>query len=173
MVNYRRARIPGATYFFTTTVGNRGSNLLIEHIDALRDSFDKVKEQSPFDIDAVVVLPDHVHTIWTLPADDHNFSTRWRGIKSRFTHCLVEKGVTIHRDQRGEYNLWQRRFWEHMIRNETDFARHVDYIHYNPVKHGLVTYPTMWEWSSIHRYIRVGLIPANWAVDPGEGNFGE
>jgi putative transposase len=173
MVNYRRARIAGGTYFFTTTVRNRGPNLLIRHIHALRSAFREVMRQSPFALDAIVVLPDHLHTIWTLPIDDHKFSTRWRGIKSRFTRLLVREGVPLQRDSRGEYNLWQRRFWEHMVRDEADFARPVDYIHYNPAKHGLVRDPKPWRWSSVHRYIRLGFIPADWAVDPGEGVFGE
>ena len=173
MVNYRRARIPGGTYFFTITLRNRRSGLLIKHLDALRSAFREVRHQSPFALDAAVVLPDHLHTIWTLPAGDHDFSTRWRGIKSRFTRLLVRRGEPLQRDSRGEYNLWQRRFWEHTVRDETDFARHVDYIHYNSVRHGLVTKPTAWRWSSIHRYIRLGLVPADWALDPGEGEFGE
>ena len=127
MVNYRRARIPGGTYFFTITLRNRRSGLLIKHIDALRSAFREVRRQSPFALVAAVVLPDHLHTIWTLPAGDHDFSTRWRGIKSRFTRLLVRRGEPLQRDSRGEYNLWQRRFWEHTVRDETDFARHVDY----------------------------------------------
>ena len=129
MVNYRRARTPGATYFFTVALRNRRVGLLIKHIHALRRyAFREARRQTPFGIDAVVILPDHLHTIWTLPADDHNFSTRWRAIKSRFTRSLIQQGVPLQPNSRGEYNLWQRRFCEHLVRDETDFGRHVDYI---------------------------------------------
>ena len=173
MVNYRRARLPGATYFFTVTLRDRRSRKLTDHVDALREEVKCVKRRWPFRIDAVVVLPDHLHTIWTLPEGDTDFSKRWRAIKARFTRCLVKRGIALVHDRRGEYELWQRRFWEHLIRDEQDFARHVDYIHYNPVKHGWVARPLGWRWSSIHRYVRLGLLPPDWAAVPEEGGFGE
>ena len=173
MVNYRRAPIPGATYFSTVTLRNRRSDFLVTYVDALRSAFGEARRRSPFTIDAIVVLPDHLHTIWTLRPDDHDFSGKWRFLKSRFTRSLIRKGASLKRDSRGEYDLWQRRFWEHLIRDENDFARHVDYIHYNPVKHGLAVTPQSWKWSSIHRYIHLGIMPADWATDPGEGGFGE
>jgi putative transposase len=121
-----------------------------------------------------VVLPDHLHAIMTLPDSDADFSGRWRRIKSLFTHRLVASGVAISRNDRGEFALWQRRFWEHTIRDEADFERCADYIHYNPVKHGHVASPADWPHSSLHRYVRGGILPADWG-GAGEinGNFGE
>ena len=173
MVNYRRARVPGATYFFTVTLKDRRDDLLVTHIDVLRLTFRAVRQQKPFRLDAIVVLPDHLHTIWTLPDGDADFSSRWQAIKARFTRSLNNRGEATKRNARGEFDIWQARYWEHIIRDDSDFERHVSYIHYNPVKHSLVTCPTDWRWSSVHRYIRQGLIPATWAVDPGEGGYGE
>jgi len=121
----------------------------------------------------MVVLPDHIHALWTLPDGDADYSSRWLAIKARFSRALVRDGVHLVRDHRGEYDLWQRRFWEHLFRDETDFARHVDYIHYNPVKHGLVASPREWRFSSIHRYVRLGIIPPDWGGADEDGDFGE
>ena len=154
MVQYRRARIPGGTYFFTATLRDRRSKLLVEHIDVLRSAFRKTLRQRPFAIRAVVVLPDHVHSIWTLPADDADYAGRWLSIKSDFTRRLVKAGVRLDRNTRGEYALWQRRYWEHTIRDELDFQRHADYIHFNPVKHGWVKRVRDWPYSSFHRWVR-------------------
>ncbi|MFZ4792435.1 MAG: REP-associated tyrosine transposase [Candidatus Competibacteraceae bacterium] len=173
MVHYRRAYIPGASYFFTVTLRNRRSQLLVEHVDVLRAAVHTVKQLSPFTLDAAVILPDHLHMIWTLPEGDSDFSGRWRAIKARFTHALVDQGVALHRNPRGEYDLWQRRFWEHWLRDEVDFGRHVDYIHYNPVKHGHADRPAAWPWSSIHRYIETGILSPDWASTAEEGDFGE
>jgi putative transposase len=118
--------------------------------------------ERPFIIDAIVILPDHLHTLWTLPEGDADYSGRWRAIKSRFTHSLLASSVSLTRDNRGEYLLWQRRFWEHTIRDELDFTHHVDYCHWNPIKHGCVQYLADWPYSSFHRYVRYGLLPANW-----------
>ncbi|MGH8514840.1 MAG: REP-associated tyrosine transposase [Gammaproteobacteria bacterium] len=185
MVNYRRARVPGATYFFTVTLRDRRSRMLTDHVDALREVVKCVRRRWPFRIDAVVVLPDHLHTIWTLPEGDADFSKRWRAMhprramqaqsmglafKARFTRRLVMRGIALAHDRRGEYALWQRRFWERLIRDAQDFACHVDY---NPVKHGWVARPLDWRWSSIHRYIRLELLPPDWAAVPEEGGFGE
>ena len=120
----------------------------------LRSVIRDVRRQRPFIIDAAVVLPDHLHTVWTLPGGDADFSGRWRAIKAGFSRALVRRGLPLVRDRRGEYDLWQRRFWEHLVRDDEDFARHVDYIHHNPVKHGLVTDPIDWRWSSIHAFVR-------------------
>ncbi len=122
-----------------------------------------------------MILPEHVHTIWTLPSGDEDFSGRWKRIKAHFTHRLVAAGVPVARRRNGEYALWQRRFWEHTIRDEKDFERHVDYVHFNPVKHRLVSRVSDWRHSSFHAYVRRGLLPADWAgdVDEATTDFGE
>ena len=124
----------------------------------------------------MVVLPDHLHVIWTLPEDDANFATRWRLIKSRFSHAIpAGESVSNSRLTKGERGIWQRRFWEHTIRDENDFARHVDYIHINPVKHGLVTRVVDWPYSSFHRLVKLGVYPEDWAGDVANlsSDFGE
>jgi putative transposase len=175
MVHYRRNLIPGGTFFFTVTLADRRSKILVEQIACLRSTFREVRRRRPFTIDAIVVLPDHLHIVMTLPRKDSDFSGRWRHIKSLFTRNVVAQGVTIKRNQRGEYPLWQRRFWEHTVRDEADLANHVDYIHYNPVKHSLVSRVSDWPFSSFHRYVRHGLLPEDWAgvVEGGTGDFGE
>lgn len=176
MVQYRRNRLPGGTYFFTVTLRDRRSEVLVDHVDLLREAFRAVRRSRPFSMDAVVVLPDHLHTIWVLPPGDHDYPGRWRAIKSRFIRLLVKQCVDLQRNARGEYGLWQRRYWERTIRGEEDYARHVDYIHYNPVKHGLAKRPADWRYSSFHRYVRLGMLPEDWASEPKEGRdnrFGE
>jgi putative transposase len=175
MVRYRRNFVPGGTYFFTVTLADRTSSALIQHADALRMAFRIARHERPFAIDAIVILPDHLHAVWTLPPDDSDFSGRWRRIKAHFTHRLVAAGVPLKCHRNGEYALWQRRFWEHTIRNESDFKRHVDYIHFNPVKHRMVNRVREWPYSSFHVYVRRGLLPADWAGDVGEPmkDFGE
>jgi putative transposase len=175
MVNYRRALVPGGTFFFTVTIADRHSSILIENIRSLRQAFRTTRQERPFTIEAVVILPDHLHAIMTLPQDDPDFSGRWRRIKSLFTRHIIAGGSRIERDQRGEYSLWQRRFWEHAIRDERDFVGHVDYIHYNPVKHGLVSQASNWPYSSFHRYLRKGWLPADWGVttEIASRDFGE
>jgi putative transposase len=176
MVQYRRNRIAGGSYFFTVTLRDRHARLLTAHIDALRESFRTVRARHPFTLDAVVVLPEHLHAVCTLPAADADYSGRLRRIKAMFTRALVTRGVPLHRDSRGEYALWQRRFWEHTIRDEDDLRRHVDYIHFNPVKHGLVRAVQNWPHSSFHRYVKQGLLPADWGglvAGENSGSFGE
>lgn len=165
MVAYRRVRIAGASYFFAVTLRDRGSDMLVARADDLRMADREVRQQRPFSIAAAVILPDHLHMIWTLPPDDCDYSGRWRAIKSRFSQALVLGGIHLQRNGGGEYDLWQRRFWEHTLRNEDDFSRHVNYIRYNPVKHGYVSIPAAWPLSSIHRDIRAGIIPLDWAGD--------
>jgi putative transposase len=172
MVNYRRVRVPGSTYFFTVTLHNRGTDVLAARSDLLREVFRSVRQRRPFVIDAVVVLPDHLHTLWTMPEGDSDYSGRWRAIKAQFSRALANDGVSLVRNRRGGYDLWQRRFWEHMIRDDDDFVRHVDYIHYNPVKHGLVENPFDWRWSSIHAYARKSII-ADWHCGEQDGSFGD
>ncbi len=176
MVRYRRNRLAGGTYFFTLTLADRRSRLLTEHVDHLRAAIRAVRKARPFTIDAIVVLPDHLHIMMMLPDGDPDFSTRLRLIKRRFTDGLAASNVPVARLVNGERALWQRRFWEHTIRDEHDFARHVDYIHFNPVKHGLVTRVRDWPYSSFHRYVRRGLLPNDWGGDvrsESDGNYGE
>ncbi len=176
MVAYRRNYVPGGTYFFTVTLRDRRSRILIEQIDLLRTAFKDVVRKRPFTIDAIVVLPEHLHAVMTLPAGDADYSGRWRAIKSAFSRSLVKSGYAIPKDRRGEYRLWQRRFWEHTIWDEEDLQAHVDYTHYNPVKHGLSGRAADWPYSSIHRFIRRGWVAADWGTAPesfSESDFGE
>ena len=165
MVNYRRNLVPGGTYFFTATLQDRSSDLLVANIALLRDSFRITRKKRPFQHDAVVILPDHLHCIWTLPPDDADYAHRWRLIKSHFSRSLMNKGVISKRNQKGEYDVWQRRFWEHTIRDEADYQTHVNYIHFNPVKHSLVSRIADWPYSSFHRFVRLGHIESDWAGD--------
>jgi putative transposase len=165
MPHYIRAYVPGGTYFFTVNLLERERRLLVEHIDALRNAFRIVKQQRPFRIDAIVILPDHLHCIWTMPPDDCDFSTRWRLIKSAFSGTIDPgERISRRRQVKSERGVWQRRFWEHAIRDEEDFDRHFDYIHYNPVKHGWVKRVSEWPHSSFHRFVRLGFYPENWAA---------
>ncbi|MBN8935011.1 MAG: transposase [Rhizobiales bacterium] len=175
MVRYRRNFVPGGTYFFTVTLADRTSSALVDHVNALRTSFRIARRERPFTVDAIVILPDHLHCIWTLPPGDSDFSGRWKRIKAHFTHRLVAAGAPVKRYGNGEYRFWQRRFWEHTIRNEIDFERHVDYVHFNPVKHKLVHQANEWPYSSFHAYVRRGLLSADWAGDVDESmmDFGE
>jgi putative transposase len=175
MVQYRRNFVPGGVYFFTVTLADRTSSALVGNVAALRMAFRIARQERPFTIDAIVILPDHLHTIWTLPSGDSDFSGRWRRIKAYFTHRLVAAGAPVKRHRNGEYALWQRRFWEHTVRNEIDFEGHVDYVHFNPVKHRLVGRVRDWPYSSFHGYVRQGLLPADWAGDVGDStmDFGE
>jgi putative transposase len=164
MTEYRRYRVKGGTYFFTVNLAERKRKLLTEYIDALRGAFREIKQAHPFRIEAIVVLPDHLHTLWTLPEDDDDFSLRWRQIKSAFSR-QIEKDENVSKSRVGkqERGIWQRRFWEHAIRNELDYARHADYIHFNPVKHGYVRQVAEWPYSSFHRYVELGLCSSDWA----------
>ena len=138
-MRYRRAKIYGGTYFFTVNLAERGRTLLVDHIEHLRNAVRLVTSRHPFVIDAIVILPDHIHALWTLPEGDADYSTRWALIKAGFSRGL-ERGELIRRSRlrKGDRGIWQRRFWEHAIRDDRDFERHLDYIHYNPVKHGFV-----------------------------------
>jgi len=168
-MHYRRAHACGGTFFFTVNLADRSSRMLVEHIDALRDAVRAVKQRHPFEIDAWVVLPDHMHAVWTLPPDDGDFSIRWMLIKAAFSRA-IERGENIRRSRmkKRERGIWQRRFWEHQIRDEDDLANHIDYVHINPVKHGHTARASDWPYSSIHRYIRQGELTADWACDSDE-----
>jgi putative transposase len=164
MPDYRRNRVPGGTYFFTANLQNRDSSLLVERIDALRQAVRRVRELMPFHIDAWVVLPEHMHTLWTLPEGDADFPRRWQAIKMLFsTSTPTGETLTETRRHRGERCIWQRRYWEHTIRSDRDYAAHIDYIHFNPVKHGLVSDVAAWPYSSFHRCVRMDLYPPAWA----------
>jgi putative transposase len=175
MPNYRRAFVPGGCWFFTVNLLERRKTLLVDHIDALRAVVAKTRERYPFVIDAVVVLPDHIHAVWTLPPGDADFSLRWRLIKQRFARELPKhERISAVRRARHERGIWQRRFWEHLIRDEVDYARHVEYCYINPVKHGLVSRVHDWPHSSFHRDVRAGIVPQDWAGDvDASGAFGE
>ena len=175
MVRYRRNYLAGGTFFLTATLADRHSRMLVEQISALRLAFSRTRKEHPFSIDAIVVLPDHLHIMMTLPPDDANFSTRLSLIKRRFTAGVLQSGLSVGRHSNGELALWQRRFWEHTIRDDKDFERHADYIHYNPVRHGLVAAVRDWPYSSFHRYVRLGLLPGDWGghVRDGRVEFGE
>lgn len=171
----RRERVAGATYFFTVNSADRRIPLLVNHIGILREVMRKVMIHHPFHINAMVVLPEHLHAIWTLPEGDNDFSTRWMLIKSGFSRYLQKnEPCNTHQPAKVGRDIWQRRFREHLIRDSTDLEKHIAYIHYNPVKHGLVRHPSDWLYSSVHRYISEGLIPAGWTTDGGMlGEYGE
>ena len=175
MPNYRRAFVPGGCWFFTVNLLERRNALLVDRIDALRDAVEKTRSRYPFVIDAMTVLPDHIHAVWTLPPGDADFSLRWRLIKSRFAQAMPkQESLSRVRKARGERGIWQRRFWEHLIRDEADYARHVEYCYINPVKHGLVARVCDWSYSSFHRDVRAGIVPLDWAGDAEQrGEFGE
>ena len=176
-MKYRRADISGGTYFFTINLADRKSSLLVDEIDKLRSSINKVKQNKPFVLDAMVVLPDHIHLLMTLPEDDNDFPTRIMLIKSGFSRQIPKtENIRESRTSKRERGIWQRRYWEHLIRDETDFERHVDYIHYNPVKHSYVEQAALWEFSTIHRYIEKGIISPDWGSNqdlPLNTTFGE
>jgi putative transposase len=176
MTDYRRNFIRGATYFFTVNLANRQSNLLTDNIELLREAFRATRLRHPFDIQAMVVLPEHLHAIWTLPDNNADYSTRWRLIKSHFSRNLPDfENINASRLNKSERGIWQRRYWEHTIRDDMDFERHVDYIHINPVKHGLVAQAADWPHSSFHQYVKDGILPSDWAgvSSDGDGKFGE
>jgi putative transposase len=175
MSYYRRAKIEGGTYFFTVTLADRSGDLLIREIDRLRRVYRSVQESRPFETDAICILPDHLHAIWSLPAADADFATRWSLIKSGFSRGFPAAPRSASKIVRCEKGIWQRRYWEHAIRDDADLNRHVDYIHFNPVKHGLVSRVCDWQHSSFHQHVKRGLLPADWGGDARNisGAFGE
>ena len=178
MPNYRRQFEPGGTFFFTVVTAQR-RNLFVDDTARayMRNAISTVRARQPFDILAIVLLPNHIHCIWTLPEDDANFSARWSCIKRLFT----KQWIADHRDQvavsptrreHRECGVWQKRFWEHRIRDEEDMIRHVNYIHYNPVKHGLVQCAHAWAHSSFHRWVKEGYYREDWLCDCDGGRVG-
>lgn len=171
MPRYSRPRLPGATIFFTVCLAERGSTALTDNVEALRLAIAQTRRERPFTIDAFVVLPDHLHCLWTLPPGDAGYSTRWGAIKARFSMAArragftpppptgrANGGVNPALRRKGQVGLWQNRFWEHHIRNDRDFADHLHYCWWNPVKHGFVDHPESWPFSSVHRDRRTGVI---------------
>ncbi len=178
MPDYRRAWVPGGTFFFTVVTYGRRPILTGEAARvALRHAMARTRHDHPFELDAIVILPDHLHAIWTLPVGDADFSTRWRLIKARFTRGWlpsdeargggISSRPTFVRASRGERDVWQPRFWEHAIRDEGDLERHLDYVHYNPVKHGLAGCPHGWAWSSFGRLAGESVYRADWRCGCG------
>jgi putative transposase len=197
MPEYQRAAIEGGTYFFTVVTNNRQPVLTHATVrQSLREGIQEVRQSLPFIIEAWVLLPDHLHAIWTLPEGDSNYQARWaiikRAVSKRWINMTSDNSQNMVRKthptfassklnaslhKRKESGFWQRRFWEHAIRDEEDFHRHLDYIHWNPVKHGYVSSQMDWPYSTFHRFVAQGLYPANWGggvvADYSSDNFGE
>jgi len=172
MSKYRRALVPGGTFFFTV-VTHRRQPILTETCSRqfLRTAFREVQDERPFTIDAIVLLPDHLHCVWSLPPGDADFPTRWRQIKKRFTQQYLDAGlpevaVSASREHQGDRGVWQRRYYEHLIRDELDLKRCIDYLHLNSVKHRLVERVRDWPWSSFHRFVRLGEYDIDWGGSP-------
>jgi putative transposase len=175
MPNYRRNRVPGGTYFFTVNLHDRRSDLLVVQIDALREAVRQARTKAPFHIDAWVVLPDHLHCLWTLPENDADYSGRWKSIKTSFSKSLpaTEQRSAVN-VRRGERGIWQPRYWEHTIRGDRDYGAHMDYVHFNPVKHGYVDHAADWPFSSFQRCVADGIYPLDWLGSKAElGHVGE
>jgi putative transposase len=168
MPEYRRSFLPGGTFFFTVVTYHRQPILTTAEARALlHAAWIDVNERMPFATDAICLLPDHLHCILTLPEGDSNYSLRWGEIKKIFSKAYIQQiGPGVHRNEsrqkRGEAAIWQRRFWEHTIRDLDDYQRHSDYLHFNPVKHGLVENVADWAWSSFHRFVKMGYYPPGW-----------
>ena len=173
-MRYRRADVEGGTYFFTVNLAERKRTLLAEQLAILRTAMREVSSRHPYRTDALVILPDHLHAIWTLPTGDRDFATRWALIKAGFSRRIAAgERRSGSRTMKGERGIWQRRYWEHLIRDELDFARHADYIHFNPVKHGHVTRAVDWPHSTFHRHVEAGVYPLDWGGAVEDGRFGE
>ncbi len=171
MPDYRRYFVPGATYFFTVvTDGRRPLFARPEARNLLRQVTKECRDRWPFSIDAVVLLPDHWHALWTLPTGDEAYPTRLGWLKKEFTKRWLAQGgneatVSEGRSADGRRGVWQPKYWEHTIRDETDFENHADYIHYNPVKHGYVTRAADWLWSSFHKWVGEGVYDPAWGTE--------
>ncbi|MGI3165287.1 REP-associated tyrosine transposase [Pseudooceanicola sp. 200-1SW] len=174
MASYLRPRLPGATIFFTVCLRETGSALLSHEVTALREAVMVERLRRPFHIDAWVVLPDHLHCLWTLPPGDAAYPLRWQAIKAEFSKRVKDRvAISPGRLRRGEVGIWQRRYWEHHIRDARDYHRHLRYCWADPVRHGLVARAADWEFSSFHREVRQGWVEADWAGAVPEGNYGE
>ena len=174
-MQYRRTQIKGGYYFFTVNLADRKSDLLVRKIDDLRAVLTDVKKGHPFSIVSMVVMPEHLHAIWRLPENDDNYPQRWSLIKAGFSR-RQNSGESIQKSRRSkrERGIWQRRYWEHFIRDEKDLQKHIDYIHYNPVKHGWVEQAAEWPYSTLPRYIERGILPPDWGgTESADRGFGE
>jgi len=175
-VQYRRNFQPGGTYFFTLVTADR--HHLFANPDAialLQTVVREVKTERPFRSEAWVILPDHLHMIWTLPPRDADYSGRWSKIKSQFTRRWLASGgaereVSIGKQRDRRRGVWQPKFYEHTIDSDDEFIEHVEYVHYNPIKHGYVTRPIDWLHSSFHAYVKRGVYPPTWACGPGDAS---
>ena len=165
MPDYRRAWHPGGTYFFTVNLLQRqGNDLLTRHIEQLRAVVKSVRQRHPFKVHGWVVLPEHLHCVIELPPHDTDYAMRWRLIKMDFPKTLPRaERLSAVRIRRGERGIWQRRYWEYLIRDERDYQAHMDYVHINPLKHGLVKCVADWPYSTFHRLVAEGVYPVNWA----------
>jgi putative transposase len=166
-MDYRRYYQAGGTYFFTAVTESRRP-LLIEHIERLRAAFRHVRQRYPFALDTIVVLPDHLHALWRLPEGDHDYSLRWMVLKRKFSSALQLQPSTLSQASKREKGVWQRRFWEHAIRDEEDWRRHLDYLRYNPVKHRSADAPLAWPYSSFSRWVREGPYEPDWGASEPE-----
>ena len=166
MTEYRRFQLPGATWFFTVNLAERtGNRRLVEYVEVLRAAFRRALSERPFRVDAIVVLPDHLHSIWTLPPGDEDFSSRWRMIKEQFSRGVPrDERITASRSARRERGIWQRRFWARALTSQADLNNHMDYVHWNPVKHGHAARPIAWPYSSLRRLIEAEVYEREWAL---------
>jgi putative transposase len=182
--DYRRVIIPGGTFFFTLITFERKPILTSELArGVLHSAFQNTKGRYLFQLPAICLLPDHLHCIMNLPTGDIDYSKRWSSIKGLFTINYIKAGGedgsrNNSRIKKGEAAIWQRRYWEHTIRDEKDYERHFDYIHYNPIKHGLVSKPSDWLYSSFHKYLKLGYYDQDWGcIEPKDfdkiENYGE
>jgi len=170
MPNYRRVWVPGGTYFFTVNLLERRRSLLIENIDSLHEAFRIAHRARLFAMPAYVILPDHLHCLWRLPGGDADIATRWRHIKTLFSRSFpAGERLSERRMRKSERGIWQRRYWERLIRDEQDYRNHFDYIHYNPVKHGYVGSALDWPHSSFRHWLHKGHYAADWAMPMDDG----
>ena len=162
---YRRSLVPGGTFFFTVNLADRQGDLLTANIELLRATMRLIRQRHPFEIVAMVVLPDHLHAVWCLPEGDADHPKRWSLIKAGFSRGLPRtESIRASRLGKRERGIWQRRYWEHQIRDNGDLVRHVEYVHFNPVRHGYVKQAADWPYSLIHRFIREGRVAETWGV---------
>jgi putative transposase len=175
MPEYRRAKIEGSVFFFTVVLADRTSRLLYDEVERLRSAYRTVQQRRPFETVAICVLPDHIHALWALPERDADFSSRWSLIKAGFSRGIEAMPRSECKIRKREKGIWQRRYWEHALRDDADLARHINYVHFNPVKHGHVSRAADWPHSSFHRYVERGWLASDWRGDIREiqGSFGE